>query len=160
MGLILLMFRKRFEIAFSFGRIPERNMAKIDGRVSERSKIKSLFLFSRSGPPREFASSLLERPTNMSVKGTKDSGMEKVPSKTQWDKVRKIQDNEIDYSDNPPLNETFFEEAVVWKGIKKQITLRIDPDVIDFFKKQGKGYQTVINEVLRKYVEAQKKHAV
>ena len=86
--------------------------------------------------------------------------MEKVPSKTQWDKVRKIQDNEIDYSDNPPLNETFFEEAVVWKGIKKQITLRIDPDVVDFFKKQGKGYQTVINEVLRKYVEVQQKHAV
>ncbi len=96
----------------------------------------------------------------MSVKVTKDSGMEKVPSKTQWDRVRKMQDNEIDYSDNPPLDEAFFEEAVVWKGIKKQITLRIDPDVIDFFKKQGKGYQTVINEVLRKYVEAQKKHAV
>ncbi|MHB1287114.1 MAG: BrnA antitoxin family protein [Leptospirales bacterium] len=96
----------------------------------------------------------------MSVKVMKDSGMKKVPSKTQWNKVRKMQDHEIDYSDNPLLKEDFFEEAVVWKGIKKQITLRIDPDVIDFFKKQGKGYQTVINEVLRKYVEAQKKHAV
>ena len=96
----------------------------------------------------------------MSVKVTKGSGREKVPSKTQWNRVRKMQDHEIDTSDNPPLAEAFFEEAVVWKGFKKQITLRIDPDVIDFFKKQGKGYQTVINEVLRKYVEAQKKHAV
>ena len=70
-----------------------------------------------------------------------------------------MKDHEIDYSDNPPLNETFFQEAVVWPGAKKQITLRIDPDVIDFFKQQGKGYQTVINAVLRKYMEAQKKHA-
>ena len=37
-------------------------------------------------------------------------------------------------------------------GPKKQITLRLDPDVLDFFKKQGKGYQTVINSVLRQYM--------
>ena len=36
------------------------------------------------------------------------------------------------------------------------ITLRIDPDVLMFFRKQGRGYQTAINAVLRKYVEAQK----
>ena len=70
-----------------------------------------------------------------------------------------MKDHEIDYSDNPSLNETFFQEAVVWRGAKKQITLRIDPDVIDFFKQQGKGYQTVMNAVLRKYMEAQKKYA-
>ena len=96
----------------------------------------------------------------MSVKVMKDSEMKKTTSKTQWNRVRKMKDHEIDYSDNPSLNETFFQEAVVWPGAKKQITLRIDPDVIDFFKQQGKGYQTVMNAVLRKYMEAQKKHAL
>ena len=33
--------------------------------------------------------------------------------------------------------------------------MRLDPDVLLFFKKQGKGYQTMINALLRKYMEAQ-----
>ena len=41
-----------------------------------------------------------------------------------------------------------------WPEKKKQVTLRIDPDVIEYFRKQGKGYQSMINAVLRKYVEA------
>ncbi len=42
---------------------------------------------------------------------------------------------------------------------KKQITLRLDPDVLAFFRKHGKGYQTTINAVLRKYVEGRKRSA-
>ncbi|MBI5100349.1 MAG: BrnA antitoxin family protein [Nitrospirae bacterium] len=52
------------------------------------------------------------------------------------------------------MDKDFFKKAVLWPGTKKQLTLRLDPDVIDFFKKQGRGYQTTINAVLRKYVEA------
>jgi uncharacterized protein (DUF4415 family) len=37
--------------------------------------------------------------------------------------------------------------------------LRVDPDVLTFFRKQGRGYQTVINAVLRKYMEARKERA-
>ncbi len=77
------------------------------------------------------------------------------PSRTDWDRVTQMKDEEIDYSDIPPLRDDFFKEAHVrWPGNKKQVTLRIDPDVIEFFKKQGKGYQSMINAVLRKYVEA------
>lgn len=77
------------------------------------------------------------------------------PSCTDWERVTKMKDGEIDYSDIPPLRDNFFNEASVrWPENKKQVTLRIDPDVIEFFKKQGKGYQTMINAVLRKYVEA------
>lgn len=36
--------------------------------------------------------------------------------------------------------------------------LRLDPEVLEFFKSQGKGYQTAINKVLRRYVEAHKQH--
>jgi len=66
-------------------------------------------------------------------------------------------DEDIDYSDAPPLTPEMFAQAIVRKGLKpvvrkKQITLRIDSDVIDWFKKQGSGYQTQINELLRAYV--------
>lgn len=42
-------------------------------------------------------------------------------------------------------------------GVKQQITLRLDPDVLKFFRKQGRGYQSAMNAVLRKYMEAQKR---
>ncbi len=50
----------------------------------------------------------------------------------------------------------FFARAIIWPGPKKQITLRIDPDVLTFFRKHGRGYQSTINAVLRKYMEARK----
>lgn len=65
-------------------------------------------------------------------------------------------DDDIDLSESPELDAAFFEEAVAWPTQKKQITLRLDSEVLDFFKSQGRGYQTAINMVLRKYVEAQK----
>lgn len=64
-------------------------------------------------------------------------------------------DEDIDYSDIPPLGPEFFKTAVFWPGTKQQITLRLDPDVLAFFRKQGKRYQTTINAVLRRYMETQ-----
>jgi uncharacterized protein (DUF4415 family) len=78
----------------------------------------------------------------------------KKKSKTDWARVKTMKDSEIDYSDISPLDKDFFKKAVLWPGTKKQITLRLDPDVVDFFKKKGRGYQSMINAVLRKYVEA------
>ncbi|MCX6591521.1 MAG: BrnA antitoxin family protein [Acidobacteria bacterium] len=43
-----------------------------------------------------------------------------------------------------------------WDTAKKQVTLRIDADVLAFFKTTGRRYQTRINEVLRSYVNAQR----
>jgi uncharacterized protein (DUF4415 family) len=39
---------------------------------------------------------------------------------------------------------------------KRLLTMRLDGDVIDWFKGQGRGYQTRINAVLRRFIEAQK----
>ncbi len=66
---------------------------------------------------------------------------------------------DIDYSDIAKLGPEFFKEAIRWPGTKKQITIRLDPDVLAFFRKRGRRYQTTINSVLRKYVEAQKRRA-
>jgi uncharacterized protein (DUF4415 family) len=78
----------------------------------------------------------------------------KKQSKTDWARLKAMRDKDIDTSEIPELTDDFFRKAVLWPGTKKQITLRLDPDVIEFFKKQGRGYQSTINAVLRKYVEA------
>ena len=77
------------------------------------------------------------------------------PSKTDWAKVDALKDEELDYTDNPPLDDSFWSEAVLLPG-KQQITLRLDRDVLHYFKSRGRGYQTAINAVLRRYVEMQK----
>jgi uncharacterized protein (DUF4415 family) len=78
------------------------------------------------------------------------------PSKTNWKRIDSQSDSQINYQEIPPLSAEFFSSAIRWPGHKQQITLRIDPDVLAFFKRHGKGYQTTINAVLRKYVEVSK----
>lgn len=74
--------------------------------------------------------------------------------------IEAIPDDQIEYSDIPELDEAWFAEAKVWTPpAKKQITLRLDEDVVAFFKEQGKGYQTRMNAVLRAFVDAKKKRA-
>jgi uncharacterized protein (DUF4415 family) len=54
----------------------------------------------------------------------------------------------------------FWENAkMLLPETKQQITLRLDPEVIHFFKRTGKGYQSRMGAVLRSYVEAKRKRA-
>jgi uncharacterized protein (DUF4415 family) len=46
-----------------------------------------------------------------------------------------------------------------YRPIKKPLSLRIDADVIDWFQRQGQGYQTRMNAVLREYVERHRRSA-
>ena len=65
--------------------------------------------------------------------------------------------NEIDYSDIPEMDESFWAEAeLVIPETKERITLRVDRDILAFFRDEGRGYQTRINAVLRAYVEGQR----
>jgi len=76
-------------------------------------------------------------------------------SRTDWEKLEKVPDEKIDTSDVPELDEAFFRNAKVRLPAGKQlVSLRIDRDVLDWFKQQGKGYQTRINAILRAYVQA------
>jgi uncharacterized protein (DUF4415 family) len=73
-------------------------------------------------------------------------------------KFDKIKDKEIDYTDIPELGDTFWANAVIeYPEKKKPVTLRLDADVLDWFRSLGKGYQTRINSVLRSFYEAHKK---
>ncbi len=81
-------------------------------------------------------------------------------SKTDWERIKAMNDKDIDYSDIPPLREDFFKEATWWKPAeKKTVTVRLDSDVLDWLKSSGKGYQTRLNKLLRAVMESQKKAA-
>ena len=61
-------------------------------------------------------------------------------------------DSKIDFSDIPQLNEKFWKNAVqnpFYKPTKQVTTVRIDSDVMQWLKSQGKGYQTRMNKILR-----------
>ena len=77
-------------------------------------------------------------------------------SKTNFKKLAEMEDKNIDLSDIPKLSSAFFKKAELkLPEPKKSISMRIDPDVLDFFRKKGSGYQTKMNAVLRMFMEAQ-----
>ena len=79
-------------------------------------------------------------------------------SETDLRRLHEMKDEDIDFSDIPPVPPEMFARGIVRRGLKpvvrkKQLTLRMDSDVIEWFKKQGQGYQTKINSLLRAYME-------
>jgi uncharacterized protein (DUF4415 family) len=80
-------------------------------------------------------------------------------SEEQMQALRDLRDEDIDYSDIPPLPTTGWRRVseLIPEGNKQQITLRLDADVIQFFRGTGRRYQSRINAALREYVNAQKK---
>ena len=82
-------------------------------------------------------------------------------SQTDWERVDAMTDEDIDISDIPPLDEEFFQHATLrMPRTKSTITIRVDTDILDWFKSYGKGYQTRMNAVLRMYMEGQKNKSV
>ena len=66
-----------------------------------------------------------------------------------------MSDADIDLSDIPELDAEFFRTAQIRMPVaKKAVSLRLDQDVLTWFKKQGTGYQTRMNAVLRTYMQA------
>ncbi|MBT4289988.1 MAG: BrnA antitoxin family protein [Deltaproteobacteria bacterium] len=86
--------------------------------------------------------------------------------------LQKVDNHEIstgDYADIPELPEDFFVKGQLYQNgkplerrtrgkqknpTKKQLTIRLNNEVIDFFKNQGNGWQTRINDILQKYVDS------
>lgn len=76
-------------------------------------------------------------------------------SATDWTRLRRMKDEDIDVSDIPPIDRSLFKKMVIRMPERKAaLSIRLDPGVVSWFKKQGRGYQTRINAVLRSYVEA------
>jgi uncharacterized protein (DUF4415 family) len=78
------------------------------------------------------------------------------PVRLSAEELRHLDTMPIDYSDIPELDDDFFRRAIMERDLrKKQLTIRLDPDVLDWVKRHGKGYQTRINRILRVVMESQ-----
>ena len=88
-------------------------------------------------------------------------------SKEQLQRLREMRDEDIDYSDIPPVENTtgwyrpgalsaMAPASLIPEENKQQITLRLDADVLAFFKGTGRRYQSRINAALRAYMLAHK----
>jgi len=79
-------------------------------------------------------------------------------SATDWEYLASETDKGIDFSDIPKLGPDFWRNAALRMPQKKEsITLRLDRDVVMWFRSLGRGYQTRINAVLRSYAQAARK---
>jgi uncharacterized protein (DUF4415 family) len=82
------------------------------------------------------------------------------PSKTDWKRVRAMKDKDIQVSEeHPEADVRHIVRGIVRRGLqpvspKASIALRLDADVLAWFKAQGPGYQTRINAVLRAFKDA------
>ena len=90
-------------------------------------------------------------------------------SQTDWQRLNDMPDEEITRAaetdtDNLPLDDPFFETArrlppsALLKEAKQQITLRIDAEVLEWFRSSGSGYQSRMNAVLKAYVQTHGEH--
>jgi uncharacterized protein (DUF4415 family) len=76
-------------------------------------------------------------------------------SRTNWAALESKSEENIDYSDIPPLTDEFFERATLRIPADQAHNLiQLDPDVQKWFQAQGEQYKTLINKVLRQYIES------
>lgn len=73
-----------------------------------------------------------------------------------------MKDKDIDFSESPEIPPELFAKALHRQGLKvipnkKQLTLRLDSEVLSWFRSFGKGYQSKINAILKAYKEAHQK---
>ncbi len=78
---------------------------------------------------------------------------------TDFERLRNMKDEDIDFSDIPPITESMWKNGMLRKNFKpiprkNQENLPIDKDIIEFFKTQGFNYPLKINQILRAYMEA------
>jgi uncharacterized protein (DUF4415 family) len=83
-------------------------------------------------------------------------------SETDRERLKNMKDDEINFSDIPKIIPEMFKNPIVRRNVKvlpkkTSLSLKIDTDVKEFFKSEGRGYQAKINQLLRAYMENAKK---
>ncbi|MGH7126674.1 MAG: BrnA antitoxin family protein [Stellaceae bacterium] len=79
----------------------------------------------------------------------------------ELEKLARMADDEIDTKDIPEVRDwSGAKRGLFYRPVKQQITLRLDADLVSWFKshaRRGKGYQTDMNSALREYVVQRKR---
>ncbi|HLA75503.1 MAG TPA: BrnA antitoxin family protein [Gammaproteobacteria bacterium] len=78
---------------------------------------------------------------------------------SKLEQLDSMKDVAIDYAEIPPTTREFWADATLIVPEKMPVSVRLDRDVVEWFKKQGPRYQTRINAALRAFVDHQKKMA-
>jgi len=89
---------------------------------------------------------------------TRPTDSDRRRSRTDWDYLDRVTDEEIAAAvakdpDAVPLDVDWSQAVLVIPPKKKAISIRVDEDVLDYFKRHGAGYQRHMNAVLRSYME-------
>lgn len=75
-------------------------------------------------------------------------------SKADLKRIDAMRDKDIDYSDIPEFTEEFWKTARILRPTKKRmLSMRVDEEVLKWFRAKGRGYQGFMNAILRAYVE-------
>lgn len=78
---------------------------------------------------------------------------DKKARKSDWERLKRMPDEKINLGDIPELTDADFANAEVGTLVSKiPLSIRLDQDVVEWFRAQGPGYQTRINEVLKKHI--------
>jgi len=122
-----------------------------DGRKSSRKQAESL--------TEEYIVRLITSlPDGTHIVEHPDGRLERRSSQTDWARVDAMTDEDIERAaaedpDSVPFDIDWSEAELVVPPKKQPISIRLDEDVIDWFRRSGPGYQTRINAVLRHYME-------
>jgi uncharacterized protein (DUF4415 family) len=91
-----------------------------------------------------------------------DGSFRRLEGRTDWPRVDRMTDADIAAAsagddDAPELVADVWEQArPIFPKAKERVTMRLDADLLQWFRRQGRGYQTRINAILRGYVEHQR----
>ena len=78
-------------------------------------------------------------------------------SKTNWEKLDSLTEEEIDTSDIPPLTEEFFSKSRWWKPVEQlNVLVQIEPKTLAWFQAQGEDYEKKMAAALQIYADAHK----
>jgi uncharacterized protein (DUF4415 family) len=76
---------------------------------------------------------------------------------TDYERLDAMRDEDIDFSEIPPITDEMLARGVVRQNVltqtKEELTLRIDTDVLEWFQSRGRGWETLINFLLRRYMQ-------
>jgi len=91
-----------------------------------------------------------------------DGVLKPLKGQSDWARVDAMTEEQVEAAalsdeDGLPLTDEEWTKAKLVDPFKTPVTIRLDTDIVDWFKEKGRGYQTRMNTVLRRYMEANRK---
>lgn len=127
---------------------------RIAGRPLAWSAVSPCFWLPIPGMKQRAVPNIFESSRRGEQQSWKGQSMNKVPESIRKElaALAAAPENDIDFSDLPATTRQDWQDAVrgkFYRPVKQQLTVRIDADIVEWLKSQGKGYQSRLNDILR-----------